>query len=54
MGWPGLGPLFLEAVLARDFAIVLGVVMVSAATLIAGNFAADLMLYRADPRIRIR
>jgi peptide/nickel transport system permease protein len=54
VGWPGLGPLFLEAILARDFAIVLGVVMASAATLIAGNFAADLMLYRVDPRIRIR
>jgi len=54
VGWPGLGPLFLEAVLARDFAIVLGVVMVSAATLIAGNLAADLLLYRADPRIQVR
>ena len=54
VGWPGLGPLFLEAILARDFAIVLGVVMVSAALLIGGNLVADLMLYRADPRIRIR
>ena len=53
VGWPGLGPLFLEAILARDFAIVLGVVMVSAATLIAGNLAADLLLYRTDPRIRV-
>jgi peptide/nickel transport system permease protein len=54
VGWPGLGPLFLDAVLARDFAIVLGVVMVSATTLIAANIAADLLLYRADPRIRLR
>jgi len=54
VGWPGLGPLFLEAVFARDFAIVLGVVMVSAAALIAGNLAGDLLLYRADPRIRLR
>jgi peptide/nickel transport system permease protein len=54
VGWPGLGPLFLDAILARDFAIVLGVVMVSAAMLIAGNLAADLLLYRADPRIRVR
>ena len=54
VGWPGLGPLFLDAIFARDFAIVLGVVMVSAATLIAGNLAADLLLYHADPRIRAR
>jgi peptide/nickel transport system permease protein len=52
VGWPGLGPLFLEAILARDFALVLGVVMVSATLLIAANLAADLLLYRADPRIR--
>jgi peptide/nickel transport system permease protein len=53
-GWPGLGPLFLEAIMARDLALVLGVVLASAAMLIAGNLAADLLLYRADPRIRAR
>jgi len=52
VGWPGLGPLFLEAIMARDFALVLGVVMSSAALLITGNLIADLLLYRADPRIR--
>jgi peptide/nickel transport system permease protein len=52
VGWPGLGPLFLEAIMARDFALVLGVVMASTALLIAGNLVADLLLYRADPRIR--
>jgi peptide/nickel transport system permease protein len=53
-GWPGLGPLFLEAIMARDFALVLGVVMLSTACLVAANLAADLLLYRLDPRIRIR
>ena len=52
VGWPGLGPLFLEAIMARDFALVLGVVMSSTTLLIAGNLIADLLLYRADPRIR--
>jgi peptide/nickel transport system permease protein len=54
VGWPGLGPLFVEAILARDFALVLGVVMASTTLLIAGNLVADLLLYRADPRIRIQ
>jgi peptide/nickel transport system permease protein len=54
VGWPGLGPLFVEAILSRDIALVLGVVMASTALLIAGNLAADLLLYRADPRIRTR
>jgi peptide/nickel transport system permease protein len=52
MGWPGLGPLFLDAIMARDFAIVLAVVMLSAAFVVSGNFIADLLLYRFDPRIR--
>jgi peptide/nickel transport system permease protein len=52
VGWPGLGPLFVDAILARDFALVLGVVMMSTAFLVAGNLVADLLLYRADPRIR--
>jgi peptide/nickel transport system permease protein len=54
MGWPGLGPLFLDAIMARDFALVLGVVMMSTIFLVAGNLAADLLLYRMDPRIRVR
>jgi peptide/nickel transport system permease protein len=53
MGWPGLGPLFLEAVMARDFALALAVVTLSTAFLIGGNLVADLALYRTDPRIRV-
>ena len=54
MGWPGLGPLFLEAILARDFGLMLGVIMLSATFLVTGNLIADLLLYRADPRIRVK
>jgi len=53
VGWPGLGPLFLEAVAARDFYIVAGVVFLSANFLAAGNLLADLLLYYGDPRIRM-
>lgn len=52
MSWPGLGPLVLEAILARDLYLVIGAVMISTVFLLAGNLAADLMLYAADPRIR--
>jgi peptide/nickel transport system permease protein len=54
MGWPGLGPLFLEAIMARDFALVLAVVMLSASFLVVGNLLADMLLYRVDPRIRMK
>jgi peptide/nickel transport system permease protein len=52
-GWPGLGPLFLEAVQARDFPIVQTIIVMLAAVLTASNLAADLLLYRLDPRIRV-
>jgi peptide/nickel transport system permease protein len=54
MGWPGLGPLLVDAILSRDIAVVLGAVLLSAAFLIAGNLVADLLLYRLDPRIRVK
>jgi peptide/nickel transport system permease protein len=53
MGWPGIGPLFLDAIMARDYAIVLAVVLLSTAFLVVGNLAADLLLYRLDPRIGV-
>ncbi|MFB3826841.1 MAG: ABC transporter permease [Bryobacteraceae bacterium] len=50
--WPGLGTLLLNAILARDVFVVLGGVLLSTVFLLAGNFAADLLLYALDPRIR--
>jgi peptide/nickel transport system permease protein len=52
MSWPGLGPLLLEAILARDIYIVIGGVLFSTIFLAAGNFLADVLLYWLDPRIR--
>jgi peptide/nickel transport system permease protein len=52
MSWPGLGPMLLEAILARDLYVVIGGVLLSTIFLVAGNFLSDLLLYWADPRIR--
>jgi peptide/nickel transport system permease protein len=52
MGWPGLGPLLLEAILARDFHLVLASVLASTVFLLGGNLAADVLLVAVDPRIR--
>ena len=54
MGWPGLGPLFLDAILARDFSVVLAVILLSTTFLVIGTLVADVLLYRLDPRIRVR
>ncbi len=51
-GWPGLGPLLLEATLSRDLYLVIGGIMFSALFMVGGNFVADVMLLALDPRIR--
>lgn len=52
MGWPGLGPLILGAVVSRDIYVVVACVLASTVFLLAGNWLADLILYVHDPRIR--
>ena len=51
-GWPGLGPLILDATLSRDLYVVIGAVMFSAMFMIAGNLVADMLLLASDPRVR--
>ena len=51
-GWPGLGPLILDATLSRDFYLVIGGIMLSALFMVGGNLVADIMLLAFDPRIR--
>jgi peptide/nickel transport system permease protein len=53
MSWPGLGPLLVEALLARDVHVVLGASMLATVFLVGGNLLADLVLFAADPRIRV-
>lgn len=52
MSWPGLGPLLVEALLARDVHVVLGASMLATVFLVGGNLLADLTLFAVDPRIR--
>ena len=52
VSWPGLGPLLLEAILARDYYLVLGPVVASTLLLAGGSLLADALLLAVDPRIR--
>lgn len=52
LGWPGIGPLLLNAILGRDVYVIIGAVMVSTLIIFAANLAGDAMLYTLDPRIR--
>ncbi len=50
---PGMGRLFYEAVMARDYAVVMALVTIGALLTLLGNFLADLAYAAADPRIRV-
>lgn len=52
VGYPGLGPLLLDAVLARDAHVVLAATLVSTTVLVAANLLADIALVLVDPRMR--
>lgn len=52
-GWPGLGPLLLEATMSRDFYVVVGVALASTVFMIMGALLGDLMLVVFDPRVRM-
>jgi peptide/nickel transport system permease protein len=49
---PGLGRLVISAILRRDYPVVQGVVLVTAATYVLINLAVDILYAFIDPRIR--
>lgn len=51
--YPGLGKLFIESVLGRDFTVVTALVMISGTAVIIGTMLSDIILSIVDPRIRI-
>lgn len=50
--WPGLGTTLLEAVLRRDYPVVLAGVAVLSAVFVALNLAVDVLYVYIDPRVR--
>ena len=49
---PGMGKLFYDAVLMRDFPVVMGILTIGSALTLIGNLLADVMYAWADPRVR--
>lgn len=50
---PGLGQLFYQAVMSRDYPLIMGSLVLGAVLTLAGNLLADLGYGLADPRIRV-
>lgn len=49
---PGMGQLFYQGVMARDYPLVMGILVIGAGLTLVGNLLADLCYGLADPRIR--
>lgn len=50
--WPGMGKLLVDAIAARDFSLVSGIIVVASAMTALGSFLADVAREVADPRLR--
>ncbi|MCA9473843.1 MAG: ABC transporter permease, partial [Nitrospira sp.] len=52
--WPGLGRLGFEAIMSRDFSIVLTINVFAAALTLLGTLLSDILYGIVDPRIRLQ
>ena len=52
--WPGLGRLGYEAILARDFPVILTINFVAATLTLVGTLVSDVLYAVVDPRIRLQ
>ena len=50
---PGMGQLFYMSVMARDYPVVMGILLIGAVLTLLGNLLADVSYALADPRIRV-
>jgi peptide/nickel transport system permease protein len=51
--WDGIGLLYLDSILARDYPTVMGLTVVTAIVTLLANLLADLLYAVADPRVRL-
>lgn len=50
--WPGIGRMFVQAMFARDYPLLMGILMLGSLMVIVFNLVADLLYGALDPRIR--
>ncbi|MFQ5867541.1 MAG: ABC transporter permease [bacterium] len=52
--WPGMGRLGYQAIMSRDYPVIMGVGVIAALLTLLGNLIADITYAFVDPRIRYR
>lgn len=50
--WPGMGQLFIDSVTARDYPLIMGLILVLAIIILVANLLTDIAYAIIDPRIR--
>jgi peptide/nickel transport system permease protein len=51
--WPGMGRMAYEAILARDYPLILTINFIAAVLVLIGTFVSDVLYVLVDPRIRL-
>lgn len=51
--YPGMGKLFVESILSRDYSVITALVMLFGFLALLGSLLSDIILSIVDPRIRI-
>jgi len=51
--WPGMGRLGYEAIMARDYPIILSINFIAAILVLVGTFISDILYMIVDPRIKL-
>jgi len=50
--WPGLGRLLLSSLLARDYPVLLGMLLLASSGVVLANVMTDIAYAWLDPRVR--
>ena len=51
--WPGMGRLFFDSILQRDYNVLMGLTLLFSALTLAGQLLADVLYAVVDPRVRL-
>jgi peptide/nickel transport system permease protein len=52
--YPGMGNLFIESILRRDYSVVNALIILFAVLTVLGTLLSDIIMTVVDPRIRIK
>jgi peptide/nickel transport system permease protein len=53
-GWPGIGRLAFDALVQRDYSVLLGVFFMASIVVVVVNLITDILYTVADPRIELK